>query len=141
MERKDLDRYKRVLLEKWGEMSVTSAEPESPIPAAGGQPGDPVDKLGRVGRASANDSEFHPNAFTSAPDWATWQAASWPSAMGNSSGVMLWQTSTAIGQRHRNRQPSVGSMTRGAARSVSTVVFPDFHLAISRVPRPLSARP
>jgi hypothetical protein len=44
MERKDLDRYKRVLLEKRGEMSVTSAEPESPIPAAGGQQGDPVDQ-------------------------------------------------------------------------------------------------
>jgi DnaK suppressor protein len=43
MERKDLDRYKRVLLEKRGEMSVTSAEPESPIPAAGCE-GDLVDK-------------------------------------------------------------------------------------------------
>jgi DnaK suppressor protein len=44
MNRKDLDRYKRVLLERRGEMSVTSAEAESPIPAAGGQQGDPVDQ-------------------------------------------------------------------------------------------------
>jgi DnaK suppressor protein len=44
MNRKDLNRYKRVLLEKRGEMSVTSAEAESPIPAAGGQQGDPVDQ-------------------------------------------------------------------------------------------------
>ena len=48
MNRKDLDRYKRALLEKRGEMSITSAEAESPIPAAGGQQGDPVDQ------ASAN---------------------------------------------------------------------------------------
>jgi hypothetical protein len=44
MNRKDLDRYKRVLLEKRGEMSITSAEAESPIPAARGQQGDPVDQ-------------------------------------------------------------------------------------------------
>jgi DnaK suppressor protein len=43
MDRKDLDRYKRVLLERRGEMSV-SAETESPIPAAGGQQGDPIDQ-------------------------------------------------------------------------------------------------
>src|SRR5580692_3529656 len=44
MNRKDLDRYKRVLLEKRGEMSVTIAGAESPIPAAGGHRGDPVDQ-------------------------------------------------------------------------------------------------
>jgi DnaK suppressor protein len=44
MDRKNLDRYKRILLEKRGEMSVTTAEAESPIPAAGGQRGDPVDQ-------------------------------------------------------------------------------------------------
>jgi DnaK suppressor protein len=44
MDRKNLDRYKRILLEKRGEMSVTTAEAESPIPAAGGQKGDPVDQ-------------------------------------------------------------------------------------------------
>ncbi len=44
MDRKDLDRYKRVLLEKRGEMSIASAEAESPIPAAGNQQGDPVDQ-------------------------------------------------------------------------------------------------
>ena len=44
MDRRNLDRYKRVLLEKRGEMSVTSAEAESPIPSAGGQQGDPVDQ-------------------------------------------------------------------------------------------------
>ena len=43
MDRKNLDRYKRILLEKRGEMSVTTAEIESPIPAAGGQRGDPVE--------------------------------------------------------------------------------------------------
>src|SRR5215472_6024209 len=84
------------------------------------QPGDPVDKLGRVGGSSANDSEFHPNAFTSVPVWATWQAASWPPAMGSSSGVTVWQMSMASGQRHRNRQPGVGSITLGGSpRSVS----------------------
>ena len=41
---KDLDRYKRVLLEKRGEMSVTSAEAESLIPAAGRRQGDLVDQ-------------------------------------------------------------------------------------------------
>jgi NAD(P)-dependent dehydrogenase (short-subunit alcohol dehydrogenase family) len=35
MDRKNLDRYKRILLEKRDEMSVTSAEAESPVPAAG----------------------------------------------------------------------------------------------------------
>ena len=44
MNRRDLDRYKRMLLEKRGEMSVTSADAESPIPAAGGHRGDPVDQ-------------------------------------------------------------------------------------------------
>jgi DnaK suppressor protein len=44
MNRKDLDRYKRMLLERRGEMSVTSAEAESPIPAAWGQQGDLVDQ-------------------------------------------------------------------------------------------------
>jgi hypothetical protein len=34
----------RILLEKRGEMSLTSAEAESPVPAAGGQRGDPVDQ-------------------------------------------------------------------------------------------------
>ena len=44
MNRRDLDRYKRMLLEKRGEMSVRSTEASSPIPAAGGQRGDPVDQ-------------------------------------------------------------------------------------------------
>jgi DnaK suppressor protein len=44
MNRKDLDRYKRVLLEKRGEVSIASAEVESPIPAAGRQQGDLVDQ-------------------------------------------------------------------------------------------------
>ena len=44
MDRKTLDRYKRILLGKRGEMSVATAETESPIPAAGGQRGDPVDQ-------------------------------------------------------------------------------------------------
>jgi DnaK suppressor protein len=44
MDRKHLDRYKRALLEKRGAVSVTSAEAESPIPAAGRQQGDPVDQ-------------------------------------------------------------------------------------------------
>ena len=48
MNKRDLDRYKRMLLERRSEMSVTSAEAESPIPAAGGHRGDPVDQ------ASAN---------------------------------------------------------------------------------------
>jgi RNA polymerase-binding transcription factor DksA len=44
MLRSELDRYKRALLEKRGELSIASAEAESPIPAAGGQQGDPVDQ-------------------------------------------------------------------------------------------------
>ena len=44
MNRKDLDRYKRVLLEKRGEMSIARTEAESPIPAAGRQQGDLVDQ-------------------------------------------------------------------------------------------------
>jgi len=44
MDRKDLDRYKRVLLKRRGEMSVTSSEEKSPIPAAGRQQGDPIDQ-------------------------------------------------------------------------------------------------
>ena len=54
MDRKNLDRYKRILLERRGAMSVTTAEAESPIPAAGGQRGDPVDQ------ASADaEAELH----------------------------------------------------------------------------------
>src|SRR5260370_919691 len=75
------------------------------------QPRDPVDELGGVGGTSANDCEFHPNAFTSAPDWATWQAASWPPAMGSSFGVTVWQMSIASGHPHRNRQPVARSLT------------------------------
>jgi DnaK suppressor protein len=44
MDRRNLDRYKRVLLEKRGEMSVTSTEASSPIPAAGGRQGDLIDQ-------------------------------------------------------------------------------------------------
>jgi DnaK suppressor protein len=44
MDRKDLDRYKRMLLEQRGEMSVISAEAESLIPAAGRRQGDLVDQ-------------------------------------------------------------------------------------------------
>ena len=44
MNKRDLDRYKRILLEKRGEMSATSAEAVSPVPNAGGQRGDPVDQ-------------------------------------------------------------------------------------------------
>ncbi len=36
-----------------------------------GQPGDSVDELRGVGGASADNSEFHPNALTSVLDWAT----------------------------------------------------------------------
>jgi DnaK suppressor protein len=44
MDRRNLDRYQRILLEKRDAMSVTTVEAESPIPAAGGQRGDPVDQ-------------------------------------------------------------------------------------------------
>ena len=44
MDRKNLDRYKRVLLEKRGEMSIASAEAESLISAAGGWEGDQIDQ-------------------------------------------------------------------------------------------------
>src|SRR5258708_3179082 len=89
-----------------------------------GEPGDPVNEFRGVGRAAADDSKFHPKAFTSAPDMATWQATSWPGASCKSSGVTEWQTSMASGQRQRNRQPGVGSITRGGSpRSVSPPMF------------------
>ena len=44
MNRRDLDRYKRMLLERKGELSVTSTEASSPIPASGGHRGDSVDQ-------------------------------------------------------------------------------------------------
>jgi DnaK suppressor protein len=44
MDRRDLDRYKRALLQKRGQMSIASAEAESPIPAAGHQQGDLADQ-------------------------------------------------------------------------------------------------
>ena len=44
IDRKDLNRYKRVLLERRGGMSIARAETESPIPAAGGWAGDEIDQ-------------------------------------------------------------------------------------------------
>jgi DnaK suppressor protein len=44
MDSKKLERYKRMLLEKRVELSVNISGSESPIPAAGGQQGDPVDQ-------------------------------------------------------------------------------------------------
>jgi RNA polymerase-binding transcription factor len=44
MNRRDLDRYKRMLLERKGEISVTSIQASSPIPAAGGHWGDSFDQ-------------------------------------------------------------------------------------------------
>ena len=43
MDKRNLDRYKRVLLEKRSEISVARAEAESPVPAAGGGEGDQID--------------------------------------------------------------------------------------------------
>jgi DnaK suppressor protein len=44
MDREKLVRYKRLLLEKRAELSITSGEAESLIPAAGRLSGDPVDQ-------------------------------------------------------------------------------------------------
>ena len=44
MDRRELDQYKQVLLAKRGELSVKNANGESPVPAAGGWHGDPVDQ-------------------------------------------------------------------------------------------------
>ena len=44
MEKRNLDRYKRILLEKRSEISVARVEAESPIPAAGGWEGDQIDQ-------------------------------------------------------------------------------------------------
>jgi DnaK suppressor protein len=44
MNRTELDRYKRLLLAKRGELSVKNADGESPVPAAGGWDGDPADQ-------------------------------------------------------------------------------------------------
>jgi DnaK suppressor protein len=43
MDRRELDRYKRVLLAKRGELSVKNADGESRVPAAGGWDGDQAD--------------------------------------------------------------------------------------------------
>src|SRR5258708_30988841 len=88
-----------------------------------GQPGHPVDQLRGVGGPATDDSQLHPNALTSAPLRATWQAASWSAASWLSSGV-TWHSSIASGHRQRNRQPGVGSMTRGGSPpSVSAGTF------------------
>ena len=44
MDRRELDRYKRTLLEKRGELPVDNTDVGSPVPAAGGSEGDPVDQ-------------------------------------------------------------------------------------------------
>jgi DnaK suppressor protein len=44
MDRRELDRYKYVLLAKRGELSVQNADGESRVPAAGGWDGDPADQ-------------------------------------------------------------------------------------------------
>ena len=44
MDKRNLDRYKRLLLEKQSEISIARAEAESPIPAAGGGEGDQIDQ-------------------------------------------------------------------------------------------------
>jgi len=44
MDRREFDRYKRVLLAKRGELSVKNADGETPVPAAGGRDGDPADQ-------------------------------------------------------------------------------------------------
>nr|UXE45006.1 RNA polymerase-binding transcription factor DksA [uncultured bacterium] len=44
MDRRELDRYKRALLEKRGELAVDNTSAGSPIPAAGGLRGDQVDQ-------------------------------------------------------------------------------------------------
>src|SRR5258708_37152933 len=88
-----------------------------------GQPGHAVDQLRGVGGPATDDSQLHPNALTSAPLRATWQAAPWPAASWLSSAV-TWHSSIASGHRQRNRQPGVGSMTRGGSpRSGSAVTF------------------
>ena len=82
----------------------------------GQQPPDPVGELGRVGGSAADHRKLHENAFTSSGlVWATWQAASWPGRISASSGVTCAQVSMASGQRQRNRQPGVGSITWGGS--------------------------
>jgi RNA polymerase-binding transcription factor len=44
MDRRELDRYRKVLLAKRDELSVKIANGESPVPAAGGGDGDPTDR-------------------------------------------------------------------------------------------------
>ena len=44
MDRRELDRYKQVLLAKRGELSVMIADGESPVPTAGARDGDPTDR-------------------------------------------------------------------------------------------------
>jgi DnaK suppressor protein len=44
MDRRELDRYKWMLLAKRDELSIKNAAAESPIPAAGGREGDPADQ-------------------------------------------------------------------------------------------------
>ena len=44
MDRREWDRYKRLLLSKRGELSVKNADGQSPVPTAGGGDGDPADQ-------------------------------------------------------------------------------------------------
>lgn len=44
MNARDLDRYKRILLEKQQELSAAVAEPNAPVPAAGTPQGDLLDQ-------------------------------------------------------------------------------------------------
>ena len=44
MNARDLDRYKRILLEKQQEFSATPSEPRAPVPAAGIAQGDLIDQ-------------------------------------------------------------------------------------------------
>jgi DnaK suppressor protein len=44
MDRRELDRYKQMLLAKQDELSVKNANGESLVPAAGGRDGDPTDR-------------------------------------------------------------------------------------------------
>jgi hypothetical protein len=53
MDKRELNRYKQVLLAKRGELSVKNANGESPVPAAGGWHGDPIDQATAMPKQSS----------------------------------------------------------------------------------------
>lgn len=105
MDKRNLDRYKRVLLEKRSEISIARAEAESPIPAAGG-----------LGRRSDRPSECGCRSRTSDPLTSN-QPAAPPSNRGRARSDQNWHLRHLRGLSKPNLPSTVRSCTLGATLS------------------------